>query len=281
MRFWYDDALADDPRVSVLDHGLTVGDGVFETLKVIDSVPFAMDRHLTRLRRSAQRMGVPEVSHDLVREAVRQTVAACIPTGRGRLRITVTSGPGPLGSDRGDGRPTLVVMAVAQQPWPATTSALVVPWRRNERSVLADVKSTSYAENVVALAHAHAEGYSEALFLDTHDRLSEGTGTNVFLVLGDRVATPSLDCGALQGITRELVLEWAAESGMRIGEQHLMLADLATADEVFLTSSTRDVHPVTRLTVQETGLNRDLPYGEVTRAVAETFARRSQENANP
>lgn len=281
MLCWVDDALVDDARVSVLDHGLTVGDGVFETLKVVDGIPFALGRHLARLQRSAHRMGLPPIDVDAVSKAVAETVAANTPVGPGRVRITVTSGDGPLGSDRGTGPATLVVLAVPQQPWAATTSALVVPWRRNERSALVDVKSTSYAENVVALAHAHAAGFSEALLLDTRGFLSEGTGTNVFLVRGGQVATPGLDCGPLQGVTRELVIEWSRDAGIDVDQARLTLADLASADEVFLTSSTRDVHPVTRLAVEETGLELELAAGPVTARIADIFRQRSIETGNP
>ena len=161
--------------------------------------------------------------------------------GLGRLRITYTGGVAPLGSDRGDAVPTLVVAMAAASPWPATTTIATVPWTRNEQSALAGVKSTSYAENVVALQRAHERGASEAVLANTRGELCEGTGTNVFVVIDGQVLTPPLSSGCLAGITRELVLEWFDAT-----EQALPIDVLTTADEVFLTSSTRNVHPVVR-----------------------------------
>lgn len=249
MRLWVGSraagALVDeqDASVSVLDHGFTVADGVFETLKVTAAGPFALNRHLHRLSASAAALGLIEPDHDVVRAAVDEVVAAN--RGEvgplGRLRITYTAGVAPLGSDRGQAIPTLVVAEARAQPWPATTTIATVPWTRNERSAVAGVKSTSYAENVVALAAAHARGASEAVFGNTVGQLCEGTGTNVFVVDAGRVRTPPLSSGCLAGITRELVLEWFDAE-----EAELPLAALQEVDEVFLTSSTRDVHPVVR-----------------------------------
>lgn len=232
--------------VSVLDHGLTVGDGVFETLKVTPAGPFALTRHLRRLCGSASTLGLPAPDTDLVRRAVAEVLAANADDlgPLGRLRITHTAGAGPLGSDRGSARPTLVVSVARTEPWPSTTSAVTVPWRRNERSAIAGAKSTSYAENVVALRAAQDRDASEALFGNTRDELCEGSGSNVFVVVGGQVLTP-VSSGCLPGITRELVLEWLGGQ-----EAVLPLAVLEDADEVFLTSSTRNVHPVVRLDVR-------------------------------
>lgn len=234
---------AADARISVLDHGFTVADGVFETLKVTAAGPFALTRHLRRLASSAGALGLVPLDDEVVRSAVSATVSAneAEIAGLGRLRITYTGGVAPLGSDRGDAVPTLVVAMAAASPWPATTSVATVPWTRNEHSALAGVKSTSYAENVVALHRAHERGASEAILANTRGELCEGTGTNVFVVLDGAVLTPPLSSGCLAGITRELVLEWFDAK-----EQPLPLDVLRTADEVFLTSSTRNVHPVVK-----------------------------------
>jgi branched-chain amino acid aminotransferase len=232
-----------DASVSVLDHGFTVGDGVFETLRTTPHGAFALTRHLARLAASARAIGLVEPDDDVIRQAVAEVLdfnaEALLPAGR--LRITYTAGVAPLGSDRGSAVPTVVVAAAPSNPWPATTSVVTVPWTRNERSAVAGVKSTSYAENVVALAWAHERGASEPLFGNGRDELCEGTGTNVFVVLDGRVLTPPLTSGCLAGITRELVMEWF---GAR--EEVLPISVLADADEVFLTSSTRNVHPVVR-----------------------------------
>ncbi len=146
-----------------------------------------------------------------------------------------------------------------------------MPWTRNERSAVAGLKTTSYAENVVALAHALRQDASEALFANTRGRLCEGTGSNVFVVLDGVAHTPPLASGCLAGITRALVIEWSGSQ-----EADLPISVLREADEVFLVSTTRDVQGVHA--VDDRML--DSP-GPVTRAVAETFAQRSTEDLDP
>jgi branched-chain amino acid aminotransferase len=242
---WLDGSLVSpaEARVSAFDHGVTVGDGVFETLKVIGGRAFALRRHVERLHRSATGLGlnVP-ISDARLRDAVDQVLAAAGPDA-GRLRITVTGGVAPLGSGRGEAPPTLIIAAGPQEPWPPATDAVTVPWPRNERSAVAGIKTTSYAENVVALAEARKVDASEAILPNTAGDLCEGTGTNVFVVLGGRLLTPSLLSGCLAGVTRALVLEAVPEAD----EEDLPMSVLAEADEVLLTSSTRDVQPLRSL----------------------------------
>jgi branched-chain amino acid aminotransferase len=276
-RYWVNDALVDAEHatVSVLDHGLTVGDGVFETVLVRDGSPFAITRHLARLQRSIAGLGIVGPSPEVVRDAVDAVVGGSgVSTEFSRLRVTVTSGAGPFGSDRGDAAPTLVVTMTAAVRWPSTTSLATVPWTRNERSAIAGLKTTSYAENAVALASAKRRGASEAVLADTQGRLSECTGSNVFVVVDGEVLTPSLDTGCLAGVTRELVLEWAADVAP-VREAHLAYDVLTSADEVFITSSTRDVHPVVRVD------DRELAAGPVTARIARAFAARAAESVDP
>ena len=263
---------ADQAMVSVFDHGITVGDGVFETLKVLGGEPLALTRHLHRLVRSCEVLGLHASNLDDIREAVGEVIRSePEASDLGRLRITCTGGAGPLASDRQDGSQTTIIALKSMQPWPATTSAVVVPWVRNERSAVTGAKTTSYAENVVALQWAHDRGFSEGLFVNTIGQISEGTGTNVFIIEGGDVMTPPVSSGCLAGITRELLLEWGLAT-----EAALSLEDLESADEVFLTSSTRDVHPVTKL-----GDRAWSEPGPETRFVAAQYIRTISQNIDP
>lgn len=237
---WIDGELlaADRARVSPFDHGLLTGDGVFETLRIYEGQPFAARRHLLRLGLSAAAMGLPCPEPDLLRRGMAEVIAAD-GLASGRLRITLTGGPAPLGSGRGDAGPTVIVAAGPLTEWPSATAVVTVPWPRNERAALAGVKTISYGENVVALAYAHERGAGEAIFANLVGNLCEGTGTNVFLVVGSRLVTPPLSSGCLAGVTRDLLLEL-----LDVTEDDLPLAALASAQEAFLSSSTREVQPI-------------------------------------
>ncbi|MFG2619680.1 aminotransferase class IV [Streptomyces sp. NPDC048507] len=273
MRIWLDGTLRDarDARVSVLDHGLTVGDGVFETLKAKDGTLFALTRHLDRLTRSARGLGLPDPDLDEVRRACAAVLEAN-PVPLGRLRITYTAGPSPLGSDRGDAGPTLVVALGESARRPDSTAVITVPWVRNERSALTGLKTTSYAENVVALARAHAAGASEALFANTAGRLCEGTGSNVFVVLDGELHTPPVASGCLAGITRALTVAWTGAK-----ETDLPLEALEHAEEVFLTSTLRDVQAVHRVD----GRTPSAAPGPVTAAAMRLFEDRAGADLDP
>lgn len=277
LRVWVDGRLVapDEPAVRALDHGLTVGDGVFETLKVVDGEPFALTRHLRRLATSAAGLGLVPPDVGAVREGLAAVLAGD-PIGFGRLRITMTGGHGPLGSDRGDAPPTYVVVASPVPRPEAATAVSVVPWTRNERSAVAGLKTTSYAENVVALAYAREHGASEALFTNTRGQLCEGTGSNVFVGVDGRLVTPPLSSGCLAGITRELLIEWAIDDGLEVVEAELGLDDLRAASEVLLTSSTRDVQPVRQ--VDDRRLDAQ---GPLATAAADLFRRRAAEGIDP
>jgi branched-chain amino acid aminotransferase len=272
MRAWLNGDLLADPTeraLAVTDHGFTVGDGVFEAVKTLRGTPFALTRHLDRLQRSAAGLGLPAPDLDDVRRGVKEVVED---DPIGRLRITWTAGPHPMGSGRGGGPPTLVVAYSAIGPAADTTTVVTVPWTRNEHGATAGLKTTSYAENVIALAHAQAHGGTEAILANTAGHLCEGTGSNVFYVLDGELRTPSLAAGCLAGITRELVVEWC---GAR--EVDEPLADVRDrASEAFLVSTTRDVQAIARWD------DRELPApGPVTQGCAETWAAREAETMDP
>jgi branched-chain amino acid aminotransferase len=234
---------------------------VFETMRIVDGAAFALGRHLRRLDRSASGLGLDEPDEDLIRAAIHEVLAA--DPSAGLLRITWSSGAGPWGSGRGSGPGTLVVASGPPNVWPAAERVHLVAWRRNEHGPLVGLKTTSYAENVLALATARRVGCSEALFANTAGRLCEGTGTNVFLVVDGAVVTPPLSSGCLAGVTRELVMELAD-----VVERDIDPAGFATADEAFLTSSTRDVSPISAVD----GVELPAAPGPVTAGLMAAFA---------
>jgi branched-chain amino acid aminotransferase len=195
-------------------------------------------RHLDRLARSAAGLGLPVPEPDRLRAAIDQVIAGNR-LRDARLRITVTGGPSPLGSERGGAGPTVIVAGSPLGPPPGPTDVAVVPWPRNERGALAGLKTVSYGENVVALAYARDRNATEAIFGNLAGNLCEGTGTNVFVAVDGRLVTPPLSAGCLAGVTRELVLEITDAV-----EDDLPLDALAGADEAFLTSTTREVQPI-------------------------------------
>ncbi len=260
----------EEAAVPVTDHGLVVGDGAFEALKATPAGAFAVRRHLNRLSRSAAAMGLPAPDHGLIREGIAAALDGW-PLPQAKVRVTYTAGEGPLGSGAAYGPPNLIVAVEPRVPAPATTAVVTAPWRRNENGALTGVKSTSYAENVRGLAYATSCGAGEAIFLNTAGQVCEGTGTNVFFVFGDQIVTPPLSAGPLAGITRELLLEWR-----QIVERNVSPEDAAGADEVFLTSSLRDVQGVERWD------DRILPARRrVTEELALMFLARSSTDLDP
>jgi branched-chain amino acid aminotransferase len=269
MTLWVNGALV-DPASAVLradDHGITVGDGIFETMKVVAGQPFALSRHLRRLAASAGGLGI-EVDLDVVRAAVADVLAVDT-LERARLRVTVTGGPSPFATDRGGATPTLLVSTSPMSVWPPTADVAIVPWTRNERAATAGLKTTSYADNVIALRYAHDRDAAEAILANTVGELCEGTGSNVFVGIGGELVTPPISSGCLAGITRELAIEWLGD----VVERSLPIGALAGADEAFLASSTRDVQPIRAVD----GHVLAAAPGPLTQRAIEVFAQRSQE----
>ena len=256
MLLWLDDELVDESvaRVSPLDHGLTVGDGVFETLKAYSGKVFAVDRHLDRLARSAAGMGLVSPPRAALAKAIESVVRANS-VEDGTVRVTVTGGLGPLGSARGEAGPTVIVSCGPERRWPPAADVAVVPWPRNERGALAGLKTTSYGENVVALAWARERGSDEAVFANTAGNLCEGTSSNVFLVASGRLVTPPVSAGCLPGVTRDLVIELTGAA-----EEDTPIEALAGAEEAFLTSTTREVQPICSVD------GRPIPLGPIATA---------------
>src|SRR5215217_7762363 len=256
--------------VPATDHGVVVGDGVFEALKVTHAGPFAVQRHLNRLSRSAAAMGLPAPDHARIRAAIEEVL-----DGRefdhGRLRITYTGGLGPLSSLAAYGPPTLVVAAGPAELPAAFTSIVTAPWTRNEHGALSGVKSTSYAENVRTLAYATRRRATEAIFLNTEGNVCEGTGTNIFVVMDGTIVTPPLSSGPLSGITREVIMEWCV-----LEERVLTLRERIRANEVLITSALRQLQAGPRRNEHDLGTSHPM-----TDHIAATFAERSSAIIDP
>lgn len=254
------------PLVSALDHGFTVGDGIFEALKTENGKPFLLDEHLLRLQKSAEilEIAIPDLEtiKIAVFEVLGQSEIKAAPLGR--IRITVSTGPGELGSLRADGW-TLVVVWTQSQAWPESAKIIISDVVRNERSAISGAKTISYAENVLALQRAKKSGASEAIMLNLQGNVCEGTGSNVFIVKNKVVLTPPAKDGILVGITRDAVIASIPPS-IRFAELSFSEDEMLDADEIFLTSSTRNIQPVTQVGEKEFAI------GPITKSLMQAFS---------
>jgi branched-chain amino acid aminotransferase len=269
VKVWLNGRLVDEQAASVStsDHGFLVGDGVFETLRCYRGRPFALDSHLERLEEGARALRLEPPPRELLADAAHAVVEANA-LADARMRITLTSGPGPPGLARGAAEPTVLIAAQPLTPWPATATAIVSDRRRDERSPLAGVKTISLADSVLALTDARARGAAEAILLNERGDVCEATTANVFVVRGGRVETPSPASGCLAGITRECVLGLCSGLGLRGHEAELPAAALQEADELFLTSSTREIQPLVQLDGRPVRTGEP---GEVTLRLGEAY----------
>ena len=261
MKVWLDGALIDAERacISPADHGFLLGDGVFETLRCYDGVPFALDDHLGRLEAGAAALGIDPPPRTVLPFAARDVVEANGLTDA-RMRITLTSGAGPPGLLRGQTPPTILITAQPLPPWPPTAIAVISRMRRDEDSSLAGVKTISLAESVLATREARDHGATDGIVLNRRGDVCEATTANVFLVRGGQVETPSLASGCLAGITRDRVLRLSGGA-----EREIPATALYEADELFLTSSTREIQPLVGLDGKDIG---DGAPGPVTQTLA-------------
>ncbi len=241
--------------VSPADRGLTHGLGVFETVLALDGQPVALDLHLARIKAGAERLGLDAGKLGEVEIAAAATgllERAGLTTGRARVRLAMSAGAGDLRCLKPGSDGLLWITVAACPPPPESVTLVTADFPRNERSPLAGIKCASYAENLVALDQARRAGADEVLFFNTRGELCEAATANVFLVRGGKVLTPPLSSGCLPGTMRARVM-----ARIPVKELSLTAADVAAADEVFVTSATRGVVPVSSID------GRVLPAGPV------------------
>jgi branched-chain amino acid aminotransferase len=264
-------------HLSAHDRGVTLADGLFETMHVRGGVAFRLARHLERLRRGLAALEIPSPAalDEWLSVALRPDTLRSLPPGDASFRVTVTRGVGPAGvGPPVTARPTAIVTLGPMPVFPASMydrglAAHVASGRRNERAMTAGLKTLAYTDAVVGLLEARRVGADEAIFLDTEGHCSEATASNIFVWTGSALMTPPLSCGALAGITREAVLELARGLDLPAMERSFGLEELRTASEVFLTSSLRRIVPVVR--VGHDAVGRGSP-GPVARRLIEAYA---------
>jgi branched-chain amino acid aminotransferase len=264
-----------DAKISVYDHGLLYGDGVFEGIRVYSGKVFRMREHLDRLYESARsiKLEIP-MSREQMADAVNSTVAAagCVD---GYIRLVITRGSGYLGLDpRKATNPQIIIIVdeIALYPRELYENGLnivTVSTIRNHPSALSPrIKSLNYLNNILAQIEAVQSGCFEALMLNHKGEVAECTGDNVFVAKKGALRTPPLDAGILEGITREAVIGLARTANIPVQETALTLHDIYTADEVFLTGTAAEVVPVVQCDGRSIGTGKP---GPITKKLREQF----------
>ena len=241
--------------IPVYDHGFLYGEGIYETLRTYNRVPFLFDRHTVRLRASAERLDLQVPFDDSTLAArVDETLAAAGELREAYIRILVTRGVGELTYDLGaTPAPSLVIIVKALEEVPerveheGITLSLVPILRNHPESVNPIIKSNNLLNNAMAMQQANRQGAEEALMCNYRGELSECSQSNFFLVRGGRVLTPPSAAGLLEGITRGFLFDLARGAGIDAREEVLRPEDLDTADEAFITGTTRELSPVVRI----------------------------------
>ncbi len=265
----------DEARVSVFDHGYLYGDGIYETLRSYDGRIFLLNRHLARLRQSAEMLSLPlplplERIGDALKEALTVNKLQ-----NAYLRIQISRGPGEIGLDPAlCPAPTMVIVAkpfhdYPQEQYENGVAVAVVATRRNHPlSLPPAIKSTNFLNNILAKIESLRAGAYEGILLNWKGYVAEGTISNIFIVRKGVLMTPGLESGILEGVTRDLVLHLARTAGVRTREALLRPRTLLQADECFLTNTTAEVLPVTTVDGSVVGSGRP---GPVTRTLMQAY----------
>jgi branched-chain amino acid aminotransferase len=245
---WFNGALTDGPlALDRSDRGLLLGDGLFETILVLNQKPLWGNMHFARLESGAQELGIP-FDRDGLDDAVAEVLDEA-PRSHQVLRVTLTRGSGVRGLGADGARPSLLITldpfdpALMFQPVSLVTASV----RRNPQSVSARLKTLSYIDNIAAAREAAAQGAEDALLLNTKGHAACSTIANLFLLKGGTLVTPARDQGILTGVMRQALVHTAARLGLAVEERVVKPAELKKADAVFLTNSLRFIRPVTAL----------------------------------
>lgn len=268
----------EEVTLKVTDNGFVFGDSAYETLRTYGGRPFELDRHLRRLRRSIAFLGFDlKISDGELRTQIDACLAFAL-NAESYLRVIVSRGVGDM-SYRFERIPEPTV-AMYVKPLDATNdslyakgaAAVIVSIRRNPIEALNPaIKASNLLNNALATREAYAKGAFEAILLNTRGEVAEGAGSNVFIVKDGCLLTPPLSCGLLAGITREIVLEVAAASGQAHEERVLSASDLSSADELFVTSTLKELAPMTTLDGAPVG---DGSVGPISKALLTAFRAR-------
>ena len=264
-----------DAKVSVFDHGLLYGDGIFEGIRAYNGRVFKLREHIDRLFCSAKAilLNIP-LSHAVMMQAVVDTLRANR-IRDGYVRLLVTRGPGTLGLNPNRcKKPSVIIIADKIQLYPEVfytkgMEIVTVPTTRNLHSALNPaIKSLNYLNNILAKIEANQAGCEEAVMLNAEGFVAECTGDNLFIVKGGQLFTPPLSAGALYGITRATVIELAKAAGMTVSEPNLTRYDLFNADECFLTGTGAEMVPVVKIDSRVIGTGRP---GSVTKKLVKNY----------
>ncbi len=235
---------ASDPVLAAGQVGLLSGWGVFSTLRVVEGVPFAWERHWDRMRRDAQALRVPmPADSEFVRSRLMKLIEANKAVNA-TLRVVVVRNRGGIWQGPVDRDFDLIALTTDLKHWGRGVKLAVHPQARHAANAFRGTKIISWALNLTMLEEAQEKGFDEVILLNERDEVSECTSANLFVSEGGRVWTPPLDSGCLPGVTRQVLLEEVHVPGVPIAEKTLRLGDLEAADEVFITSTTRELLPV-------------------------------------
>jgi branched-chain amino acid aminotransferase len=275
-------APADQAVVPVYDHGFVYGEGIYETLRTYNRVPFLYARHMRRLRQSADRLllDVPFDDATLLRW-INETVDAAGQLDEAYVRILLTRGVGDLNYDpKSTPKPTIVIIVKPFEPPAARVFddgikiSLVEMLRNHPKSVNPVIKSNNLLNNALAMQAAYRAGAEEALMCNYRGELTECSQANFFLVRGNAALTPPSAAGLLEGVTRAFIFELGREAGIDVREEVLLPKDLDAADEMFITSTTRELSPVVRVDDRVVGSGEP---GPITKTLLDAYRRKAQE----